>query len=72
MLASPRSEGAHDQRRQMMLDTYEAYLLEVKGAQQAFHHDQAWVNQRLAEARGKLRKAQAALELFLREATVLA
>ena len=54
--------GVHDQLRQKILDTYEAYLLEVKDAQQALHHDHAWVDQRLAKTRGELQKAQTALE----------
>ena len=65
-------KGLHDQRRQKMLGTCEAYILEVKGAQQALHHDQTWVDQRLAEPKAELQKAQAALEGFLREATALA
>ena len=35
-----RTKGAHDQWKQKMLDTYEAYALEVKGAQQALGNNQ--------------------------------
>ncbi len=33
-------KGSHNQRRQKMLYTYEANILEVKSAQQALHQDQ--------------------------------
>ncbi len=66
------SKGAHDQRKQKLLDAFEAFWLEVKEPQQALNYDQSWVDQRLAEAKGESTKAQAALERFLREASALA
>ncbi len=63
------SRGAHDQRQKKLLDAFEAYQLEVKSAQKVLQHDQMWVDQRLAEAKGELSKAQAVLECFLREAS---
>ncbi len=55
-----------------MMDTYEAYVLEVKGAQQALGQNQDWVDQRLNEVKQELSQAQEALERFLAEAMVLA
>ncbi len=55
-----------------MLDTFEAYILEVKGAQQALEQDQDWVDRHIAEAKKELNLAQGVLERFLTEAMVLA
>ncbi len=67
-----RAKEAHDRRKQKMMDTYEAYVLEVKGAQQVLGQDQEWVDQRLTEAKRELGQAQGALERFLAEAMLLA
>ena len=61
-----RAKEAHDRRKQKMLDTYEAYVLEVKGAQQALGEGQEWVDRRLNEAKQELTQAQGVLERFWR------
>ena len=66
-----RAKEAHDRRKQKMMDTYEACVLEVKGAQQALGQDQNWVDQHLTEAKQELGQAQGALEQFLAEAMAL-
>ncbi len=55
------AKEALGRRKQKMMDAYEAYHLEVKGAQQALDQDQCWVDQRLGEAKQELGQAQEAL-----------
>ena len=66
------AKEAHDRRKQKMMDAYEVYVLEVKGAQQALPESQTWVDQRISEAKRELGQAQSALERFLAEAMALA
>ena len=54
------------QRRQKLMDAFEGYQLEVKGAQQALNYDQQWVKESLIVVKSDLTKAQAALENFLK------
>ena len=46
-----RAKEAHGRRKQKMMDTYKAYVLEDKSVQQALGRDREWADQHLNEAK---------------------